>query len=173
MNNARGENPPQLSQRIRALAGEASALVDEAEDLDPPGELSSPHQALVRSLEYRVGGLTSLADGVPKLLQSEDEDTKALGIANAMKRFLTSDVIYTDEFYGPAKAGLAKDDITGTEVPEPQPFLPNPGPGHPGGRRHAGPRPPAAGVRGRATPPPATCAARRSSRRRPCRPRPA
>jgi Domain of unknown function DUF11 len=126
MNNARGENPPQLSQRIRALAGEAGALVDEAEDLDPPGELSSANQALVRSLEYRVGGLTLLADGLPKLLQSEDEDTKSLGIANAMKRFLTSDVVYTDEFYEPAKEGLEKDDITGTEVPEPQPFLPNP-----------------------------------------------
>jgi Domain of unknown function DUF11 len=126
LNNPRGENPPQLSQRIRTLAGEASGLVDDAEGLDPPGQLSTPQRALVRTLEYRVNGMTSLAQNLPTLLQAQDEDTKAIGIADGMKRFLTSDVIYTDEFYEPAKDGLEEDDITGTEVPEPQPFLPNP-----------------------------------------------
>jgi hypothetical protein len=126
MNNPRGENPPQLSQRIRTLAGEASALVDEAEGLDPPGQLSTADRALIRTLEYRVNGMTSLAQNLPTLLQAQDEDTKAIGVADGMKRFLTSDVIYTDEFYEPAKEGLEEDDITGTEVPEPQPFLPNP-----------------------------------------------
>ena len=126
MNNPRGENPPQLSQKIRALAGEASGLVDQAEDLDPPGALSTPQRALVRSLEYRVNGMTSLAENLPTLLQAKDQDTKALGIAEVMKRLLASDVIYTDEFVGPAKEALEKDDITGVEVPTGQPFLPNP-----------------------------------------------
>jgi len=126
INNPRGDNPPQLSQKIRALAGEASGLVDRTEDLDPPGELSSAQRNLVRSLEYRVSGMNSLAENLPALLQSRDEDTKALGIAEVMKRFLTSDVIYTDEFVGPATEALEKDDITGIEVPAGQPFLPNP-----------------------------------------------
>jgi hypothetical protein len=126
MNNPRGENPPQLSAKIRTLAGQASALVDQAEGLDPPGALSTPQRALVRSLEYRVSGMSSLAENLPTLLQSKDEDTKALGLAEVMKRFLTSDVIYTDEFVGPAKEALEKDDITGIEVPTGQPFLPNP-----------------------------------------------
>ena len=43
-----------------------------------------------------------------------------------MQRFLASDVIYSDEFVGPAKEALEKDDITGVEVPTGQPFLPNP-----------------------------------------------
>ena len=43
-----------------------------------------------------------------------------------MKRFLASDVIYSDEFVGPAQEALEKDDITGVEVPTGQPFLPNP-----------------------------------------------
>jgi Domain of unknown function DUF11 len=127
MNNPRGENPPQLSQKIRALAGDASGLVVQAEELDPPGELSTPQRALVRSLEYRVNGMTSLAENLPTLLQAKDEDTKALGVAEVMKRFLASDVIYSDEFVGPAKEALEKDDITGVEVPTGQPFLPNPG----------------------------------------------
>ena len=126
MNNPRGENPPQLSQKIRALAGEASVLVDQAEDLDPPGALSTPQRALVRSLEYRVNGMTSLAQNLPTLLQAKDQDTKALGIAEVMKRLLASDVIYSDEFVGPAKEALENDDITGVEVPTGPPFLPNP-----------------------------------------------
>jgi hypothetical protein len=126
MNNPRGENPPQLSQKIRALAGDASGLVDQAEDLDPPGALSTPQRALVRSLEYRVNGMTSLAENLPTLLQAKDQDTKALGIAEVMKRFLASDVIYSDEFVGPAQEALEKDDITGVEVPTGPPFLPNP-----------------------------------------------
>ncbi len=126
LNNPRGENPPQLSQKIRALAGEGSGLVDQAEDLDPPGALSTPQRALVRTLEYRVNGMTSLADELPTLLQSEDEDTRARGIADSMKRFLASDVIYTDEFAGPAERALESDDIDGIQIPPAQPFLPNP-----------------------------------------------
>ena len=125
LNNPRGVNPPQLSQNIRALAGEGSALVHQAEDLDPPGALSTPQRALVRSLEYRVNGMTSLADELPTLLQSKDDDTKARGIADSMKRFLASDVIYTDEFVGPADQALDEDDISGVEIPRAQPFLPN------------------------------------------------
>ena len=96
LNNPRGQNPPQLSQSIRQLAGDASALVDQAEDLDPPGELATPNQALIRSLEYRVNGLTSLSQNLPTLLQAKDDETKAAGIAKPMKRFLASDVIYED-----------------------------------------------------------------------------
>jgi hypothetical protein len=43
-----------------------------------------------------------------------------------MQRFLASDVIYDDSFQGPASVALEEDDITGIEVPKPQPFLPNP-----------------------------------------------
>jgi len=127
LNNPRGQNPPQLSQSIRQLAGDASALVTQAEDLDPPGELATPNRALIRSLEYRVNGMTSLSQNLSTLLQAKDDETKAAGIAEVMKRFLTSDVIYSDEFVGPAKEALEKDDITGVEVPTGQPFLPNPG----------------------------------------------
>jgi hypothetical protein len=70
--------------------------------------------------------MNTLATNLPTLLQAQDEDTKALGIAESMQRFLTSDVIYTDEFYGPAQLALKDDDIGGVEVPPAQPFLPNP-----------------------------------------------
>jgi hypothetical protein len=126
MNNPRGDKPPQLRQKIAALAGEASGLVDQAEDLDPPGALSSPQRSLVTALEYRVTGLNSLAQNLPALLQLKDEQAKAIGIAEPMQRFLASDVIYADSFVGPAGEALDKDDITGIEVPKGAAFLPNP-----------------------------------------------
>ena len=126
MANPRGDKPPQLKAKITAIAKEAQALVDQADDLDPPGSLSTPQRSLVNGvLAYRVTGLTTLAENLPTLLQGTNEQTKASGIAQVMKRFLASDVIYEDSFAGPAGEALKKDDITGIKVPPLAPFLPN------------------------------------------------
>lgn len=126
MANPRGDKPPQLKAKITAIAKEAQALVDQADDLDPPGSLSTPQQSLVNGvLAYRVTGLTKLAENLPTLLQGTNEQTKASGIAQVMKRFLASDVIYEDSFAGPAAEALKEDDITGIKVPPLAPFLPN------------------------------------------------
>jgi len=125
MANPRGDKPPQLKAKILAISKQAQGLVDQAEDLDPPGALSSPQRSLVTALEYRVTGLATLAANLPTLLQGNDLQTKAAGIAKPMQRFLASDVIYEDSFKGPATQALDKDDITGIEVPALQAFLPN------------------------------------------------
>ena len=123
--NPRGQRPPQLRAAILAIAKDAQTLVDEAEDLDPPGALNAPQRSLITALEYRVAGLTSLGDNLPALLQRDDLQTKAAGIAKPMQRFLASDVIYDDSFKGPAIKALEDDDITGIEVPALAAFLPN------------------------------------------------
>jgi hypothetical protein len=123
--NPRGQRPPQLRVAILAIAKDAQGLVDEAEDLDPPGALNAPQRSLITALEYRVAGLTSLGDNLPALLQRDDLQTKAAGIAKPMQRFLASDVIYDDSFKGPAIKALEDDDITGIEVPALAAFLPN------------------------------------------------
>jgi hypothetical protein len=125
MANPRGDRPPVLSQNIRAIATEAQATLDEARALDPPGALSAPQNNLILALEYRVTGLTTLATNLPTLLQSSNAQTKASGIAGIMKLFQASDVIYDTSFKGPATTALEGDDITGLEVPQLQPFLPN------------------------------------------------
>ena len=123
--NPRGQRPPQLRAAILAIAKDAQGLVDEAEDLDPPGALNAPQRSLITALEYRVAGLNSLGDNLPALLQRDDQQTKAAGIAKPMQRFLASDVIYDDSFKGPAIQALEDDDITGIEVPALAAFLPN------------------------------------------------
>ena len=125
MANPRGDKPPQLQAKINAIAKSAQGLVDQAEGLDPPGALKGAQASLVTALEYRVTGLTTLASGLPTLLQGTDQQTKAAGIAKPMQRLLASDVIYEDSFKGPAMKALEKDDITGVEVPPLQAFLPN------------------------------------------------
>lgn len=125
MANPRGDKPPQLKAKILVISKQAQGLVDQAEDLDPPGALSSPQRSLVTALEYRVTGLSTLAANLPTLLQGSDQQTKAAGIAKPMQRFLASDVIYEDSFKGPATQALDKDDITGIEVPALQAFLLN------------------------------------------------
>jgi hypothetical protein len=125
MANPRGQRPPQLRAAILAIGKDAQGLVDKAQDLDPPGALNAPQRSLITALQYRVAGLTSLGDNLPTLLQSDDVQTKAAGVAKPMQRFLASDVIYDDSFKGPAIQALDDDDITGIEVPALQPFLPN------------------------------------------------
>ena len=125
MANPRGDKPPQLQAKINAIAKSSQQLVDQAEDLDPPGALKDAQASLVTALEYRVTGLQTLSENLPTLLQGTDLQTKAAGIAKPMQRFLASDVIYDDSFKGPAMAALEKDDITGVEVPPLQAFLPN------------------------------------------------
>jgi len=125
MANPRGDKPPVLQAKINAIAKSAQGLVDQAEGLDPPGALKGAQASLVTALEYRVTGLTTLASGLPTLLQGTDQQTKAAGIAKPLQRMLASDVIYEDSFKGPAMKALQKDDITGVEVPPLQAFLPN------------------------------------------------
>jgi hypothetical protein len=125
LNNEDGQNAPQLQQQVRGLAQEAQALVDRADGLEPPGKLNSANGSLKTTLEYRVTGLESLADGIPQAIESNDGNFAGSIIATPMQRFLASDVIYDDSFVGPAQQALQDDDITGTEVPEPEPFLAN------------------------------------------------
>lgn len=125
LSNTEGLTPPQLRERVAAIGTEAQALVAQAEDLGPPGALSQSQASLVTLLQYRVNGLTNLATNLPTLLQAQEEDFTAAGIAQQMQRFLASDVIYEDSFAAPARAAMEKDDITGVEVPTLQPFLAN------------------------------------------------
>ena len=125
LSNAEGLRPPQLRERIQAIATQADGLVDQSRELNPPGALAQSQASLVTLLQYRVTGLTNLANNLPALLQNQEEDFTANGIADQMQRFLASDVIYQDSFAAPASAAMAADNITGVEVPKLQPFLTN------------------------------------------------
>ncbi|MCU0306308.1 MAG: DUF11 domain-containing protein [Thermoleophilia bacterium] len=121
--NRNGERPADLQARVNQLAAQAQRLVDRAEALDPPGSLDAPNQSLVTALQYRVIGLRAVADAIPTVVQSRNQTNASAILAEAMQRFLASDVIFEDSFAGPAKQALADDDVTGIQVPEREYFL--------------------------------------------------
>lgn len=125
LNNDNDQTPQQVAQQVKALGGEAQQLADTAEGLDPPGKLNAANRSLVTTLQYRVTGLNTLAEAIPVAVESNDGNFAGTTLAAPMQRLLSSDVIYDDSFVGPAQQALADDDITGIEVPEPEPFLAN------------------------------------------------
>ncbi len=127
LTNASGDNPPQLRTKVTGIRDEAQTVVDRARGLGPPGGLNAAQQSLVTTFEYRVTGLESLAENLPTIIESRDNEFAATALANSMQRFLASDVIYDDSFVGPAKRALADDDISDVKPPEDKPFLPNAG----------------------------------------------
>jgi hypothetical protein len=124
LNNPGGAEPDQVRGQVQEIAGQAQGLVDRAGDLDPPDALSGEQQSLVLALEYRVSGLTALGAGLPEIVASDDEAFAAQRIAENMQLLLASDVIYRSSFVEPARQAQEDDDITGIEVPEGEPFLP-------------------------------------------------
>ena len=135
LNNASGDNPPTLRMNVTQLRDQAQALVDRSDQLDPPGKLSGAQRSLVTTLEYRVTGLSQLAESLPTIIESRDNQFAASALSKPMQRFLSSDVIYDDSFAGPARQALDDDNIDGVEVPADQPFLPNPAFAAPGGAK--------------------------------------
>ncbi len=125
LNNSDGLEPAALRGQVQELATQAEALVTQADDLDPPDKLRDAQQSLILALEYRVAALRQLAEALPNLIASEDEQTASTEIAERMQLLLASDVIYANSFVGPARQAQEDDDITGIEVPEGEPFLPN------------------------------------------------
>jgi hypothetical protein len=126
LNNSEGLEPAALRGQVQELATQAEALVTQADDLNPPDKLGDAQQSLVLALEYRVAALRELAEILPNLIASEDEQTASTEIAQRMQLLLASDVIYSNSFVGPARQAQEDDNIKGIEVPEGEPFLPNP-----------------------------------------------
>lgn len=125
LTNQDDQSPAELSQQVTALAGSAEGLAEQARGLDPPDALDAADRSLETVLDYRVTGLKSLAEAIPQAAESNDASFAGTALAQPMQRFLASDVIYDDSFVGPAAKALEDDDISGIEVPDPDPFLAN------------------------------------------------
>lgn len=125
LTNQDDQSPAELSQQVSALAGSAEGLAEQARGLDPPDTLDAADRSLETVLDYRVTGLRSLAEAIPQAAESNDASFAGTALAQPMQRFLASDVIYDDSFVGPATEALQDDDISGIEVPDPDPFLAN------------------------------------------------
>jgi CARDB len=111
-----------LDQRLGGFIERQQLGVDTAQNLDPPGAMSVPHEALVRSLQFRVSGLRGLADVFEQTKARDPDEAAEAGrlLAAQAQRLVASDVVWEDVFAAPAEQELRRKDITGVDVPESQ-----------------------------------------------------
>jgi hypothetical protein len=111
---AQGLKQAEIERRISGLARQEQLDVDRAREITPPGTLRDEHDALVEALQFRVSGLTGLANALAATAKTKNA-TRAGGVlASQMQRLLASDVIYDDEFKDPSAAELQRQGVTGT-----------------------------------------------------------
>ena len=108
-----------VDQRLGGLVQRQQLGVDTAQNLDPPGAMSVPHEDLVRALQFRVSGLRGLADVFDQTKARDPDEATEVGLllAAQAQRLVASDVVWEDLFQAPAVQELSRKDITGVDVP--------------------------------------------------------
>jgi hypothetical protein len=124
LQNREGRNASQLQQQVRTLSTQAEGLATRADELDPPDGLREADRDLVTALRYRANGLASLAEALPNIIRSDNARFASRSIADTMKRFSASDVIYKDSFVDVVQARIRDENIAGLEVAGDALFLP-------------------------------------------------
>lgn len=84
-----------VENALNSFRIQSAQLVDRADGLDPPDELSEAQDELVETLRFRAEGIAQIADALPDALTDGDQsEGAARRIADAMQLFVTSDQIY-------------------------------------------------------------------------------
>jgi hypothetical protein len=123
------EDPPkglselQLEAEITTDRGTAESLLQRAEGLDVPDELSEAQSELVQAFELRRDGLAGIAEDIPTALGNEGRNDAIDRISTDMEAFLASDVLY--ERARAEIQGVLADEGIGEKVEASQ-FLPDP-----------------------------------------------
>jgi len=84
----------QFEAEIKADRGAMEGLLDRAENLDPPDELAEAQDLIVLSYELRRDGLSAISESVGAALGDKGSQKEIDEIANQMRTFLASDVLY-------------------------------------------------------------------------------
>ena len=113
---APGVKRAQLEQQLSGLARQEQLNVNRAQAITPPGTLRDEHQAVIQALQYRVSGLTGLANALATTASSTAVSKAAPLLTAQMQRLLASDVIWDDSFKGPSDAELRRQGVTGTNA---------------------------------------------------------
>lgn len=118
-----GGSDLELEAQIGGDRNTAEQLLERVEGLDTPGELEGAQDELVQAFELRRDGLEGIADQISTALGQEGQNEAVNAIANDMKEFLGSDVLYA-RARADILSVLQEEEITG-EV-DTSVFLPDP-----------------------------------------------
>jgi hypothetical protein len=119
-----GTKESDVENSLSGLAVQQAKLAAQARGLDPPGRLRTEHEHMLDSFDLRANGLKGMNDAFKSTVASKKPNQAGAELAQQMKRFVASDVIWEDLFKEPTKVELRKLSITGVNVPD-SIFLPN------------------------------------------------
>jgi hypothetical protein len=102
-----------VENSLNAFRVQSAQLVDRADSLDHPGEVSEAHGYLVQTLELRRDGLAEIADALPTALGDQDQREGTEQVTAQMQGLLASDVIYFQRFLPLLQSALRDEDLAG------------------------------------------------------------
>ena len=89
----------------------SSGLVDRADDLDVPDELSTAQDYLLETLELRRDGIAGVADAIPQALADQERRQSTQRVSQMMRVFSASDVIYFRRYVPNLTSALEDEDV--------------------------------------------------------------
>jgi CARDB len=114
-----------IVRRLNGLAQQQQQGVTTAENIDPPGRLRGEHSDMIEALQFRVSGLTGLANAFRRTANVKDADKAGQLLAGQAKRLDASDVVWADRFKDSSIRVLQDENIGGVQVPSSR-FVKNP-----------------------------------------------
>jgi hypothetical protein len=106
-----------LDAKLGGFVQTAETQVARAEDVGAPGPMHNPHQGAIEALRYRVNGLRGLQTAFQETADAQDASVAGQQLSAQIQRLVSSDIIWTDSFKGPAEAVLVSESVEGLEVP--------------------------------------------------------
>lgn len=83
-----------FESEVNGLRGTASSLAERAAGLDAPDELAGAQQQVALSFQLRSDAISTIADQIPNANGDQGSNKAIKQIAEQMKTFLASDVLY-------------------------------------------------------------------------------
>jgi hypothetical protein len=106
-----------LDAKLGGYAQTAESQMQQAEDLNAPGPMVVPNAGAVEALRYRVNGIRGLQAAFKDTADETDASVAGEQLLDQTRRFLASDIIWSDSFQEPAQAVLEDEGIEGLDVP--------------------------------------------------------
>ena len=107
-----------LDTDLRGLARQSQQLVDQAQAATPPGPLRPINQHVIEALQFRVSGLTGLAEAFAREGTAKSTAGAGARLASQADRLVASDVVWDDLFKTPTQQELERQGVSGVAVPD-------------------------------------------------------
>ena len=114
-----------LREDVEGLRQQQEQLLQQAQDLGPPGPLLEQQESLVEAMQFRVNGLDGLATAFAQVAQTSNPDESGQLLASQAQRLVASDVVYADGFQSPTETVLEEQGVSNVPVPASK-FVQNP-----------------------------------------------